>query len=165
MRYLLNVRGALFLVLGLGLSGCFPSGHSQLDEEKDSHFLAGKSRANALDYEGALDCFEKALETNPHSALAHFEAGLLYEKQKQDHAAAIYHFKRFLQLRPGSGYVEVVKQHILACKQELAKTVSLGPVTQSLQREFEQLAQQNKILQEEVAMWRAKARPQSPPEP
>src|SRR6266436_8611767 len=166
MRLQANPVGcALFLLLALGLCGCLPSGHSPLDEEKEPHFLAGKSRVNTLDYQGAIECFEKALEANPRSALAHFEAGLLYEKHKQDHAAAIYHFERFLELRPGSGYAEVVRQHILACKQELAKAVSLGPVTQSLQREFEQLAQQNKILQEEVAMWRAKARPQSPAEP
>ena len=159
------VRCALFLLLVMGLCGCLPSGHSPLDEEKEPHFLAGKSRVNTLDYQGAIECFEKALEANPRSALAHFEAGLLYEKHKQDHAAAIYHFERFLELRPGSGYAEVVRQHILACKQELAKTVSLGPVTQSLQREFEQLTQQNKVLQEEVAMWRGKARTQSTAEP
>ena len=155
------VRCALFLLLVMGLCGCLPSGHSPLDEEKEPHFLAGKSRVNTLDYQGAIECFEKALEANPRSALAHFEAGLLYEKHKQDHAAAIYHFERFLELRPGSGYAEVVRTHIMGCKQELAKAVSLGPVTQSLQREFEQLAQQNKILQEEVARWRAKARAQS----
>src|SRR5437870_81573 len=159
------VRCALFLLLAMGLCGCLPSGHSPLDEEKEPHFLAGKSRVNTLDYQGAIECFEKALEANPRSALAHFEAGLQYENHKQDHAAAIYHFERFLELRPGSGYAEVVRQHILACKQELAKTVSLGPVTQSLQREFEQLTQQNKVLQEEVAMWRAKARTQSTAEP
>ncbi len=155
------VRCVLFLFLALGLCGCLPSGHSTLDEEKEPHFLAGKSRVNTLDYQGAIECFEKALEANPRSAMAHFEAGILYEKHKQDHAAAIYHFERFLELRPGSGYAEVVRTHIMGCKQELAKAVSLGPVTQSLQREFEQLAQQNKILQEEVARWRAKARAQS----
>src|SRR5882724_9045157 len=125
------VRCVLFLFLALGLCGCLPSGHS------------------TLDYQGAIECFEKALEANPRSAMAHFEAGILYEKHKQDHAAAIYHFERFLELRPGSGYAEVVRTHIMGCKQELAKAVSLGPVAQSLQREFEQLAQQNKILQEE----------------
>ncbi len=166
MRLQANPVGcALFLLVAMGLCGCLPSGHSPLDEEKEPHFLAGKSRVNTLDYQGAIECFEKALEANPRSALAHFEAGLLYEKHKQDHAAAIYHFERFLELRPGSGYAEVVRQHILACKQELAKTVSLGPVTQSLQREFEQLTQQNKVLQEEVAMWRGKARTQSTAEP
>src|SRR6267142_6387287 len=158
-------RAALLSLCIVALSGCWPASHSQLDEEKEPHFLAGKSRVNTLDYQGAIECFEKALEANPRSALAHFEAGIQYEKHKQDHAAAIYHFERFIELRPGSGYAEVVKQHILACKQELVKTVSLGPVTQSLQREFEQLMQQNKILQEEVAALRAKVRAQSSGEP
>src|SRR5438309_3911832 len=162
MRFQVNpVRCALFLLLALGLCGCLPSGHSPLDEEKEPHFLAGKSRVNTLDYQGAIECFEKALEANPRSALAHFEAGLQYENHKQDHAAAIYHFERFLELRPGSGYAEVVRQHILACKQELAKTVSLGPVTQSLQREFELLTEENKRLRNEVERWRANAQIQN----
>jgi tetratricopeptide (TPR) repeat protein len=145
------------LVCVLGLCGCFPS-HSQLDEEKESHFLAGKARANAMDYQGGLECFEKAIETNPRSAAAHFEAGLICEKYKPDHAAAIYHFNKFLELRPGSPYAQVVNQHILACKQELARSVSLTPITQSLQKEFEQLSEENRRLRQEVEAWRAKAR-------
>lgn len=149
------------LVFGLGLSGCLPSGQSQLDEEKESHYLAGKAKVNALDYQSGLECFEKAIEANPRSGLAHFEAGLLCEKYKQDHAAAIYHFERFLEFRPKSVYAEVVRQHILACKQELARSVSLTPITQSLQKELEQLAQENKMLREELEAWRAKARTQN----
>src|SRR5215470_11831920 len=97
--------GALLLVLGLVLSGCVPSA-SQSDEEKEPHFLAGKSRVNSMDYQGAIESFEKALEVNPRSGAAHFEAGLLYEKYKQDYAAAIYHFDRFLEQRPKSDYAE-----------------------------------------------------------
>ena len=150
---------ALFavLVFGLGMCGCLPSGHSQLDEEKESHFLAGKARVNSLDYQGGLECFEKAIEANPRSALAHFEAGLLCEKYKQDHAAAIYHFERFLEFRRDSVYADVVRQHIQACKQELARSVSLLPITQSLQKQFEQLSQENRMLREEVEAWRTRA--------
>ena len=151
----------LAVIFGLGVCGCLPSGHSQLDEEKESHYLAGKARVNSLDYQGALECFEKAIEANPRSGLAHFEAGLLCEKYKQDHASAIYHFERFLEYRPDSGYAEVVKQHIMACKQELARSVSLVPITQALQKEFEHLSQENKMLREEVEAWRAKAQHQN----
>src|SRR5258708_37422430 len=112
---------------------------------------------NALEYSRANACFEKGIAVNPRSAAAHFEAGLLYEKNQQDYAAAIYHFERFLDLRPRSDYAEVVKERIVACKQELASTISLGPVTQSLQREFEQLAEENKHLHEEIERWRAYA--------
>jgi LysM repeat protein len=143
------LRCAVLLVCTLALTGCWPGGYSHLDEEKEPHFLAGKSRVNGMDYPGAIESFEKALEVNPRSGAAHFELGLLYEKTKPDYAAAIHHFERFLQLRPQSDYAEVVKQRILACKQELAKTVSLGPVTQSLQSEFEKLAEENRRLNEE----------------
>jgi LysM repeat protein len=132
-----------------------------MDEEKESHYLAGKSRVSSLDYQGALECFEKALEVNPRSAPAHFEAGLLCERYKQDPAAAIYHFNRFLELKPDAGYAEVVKGHVMACKQELAKSVSLAPVAQSIQKEFELLSQENKALREEVEAWRAKMRSQT----
>jgi len=148
-------RAALLSLCVLAFSGCWPASHSQLDEEKEPHFLAGKSRVNAMDYQGAIESFEKALEVNPHSGAAHFEAGLLYEKYKLDYAAAIYHFDRFLEQRPKSDYAEVVKQRILACKQELAKTVSLGPVAQSMQSEFDKLSEENKRLHDEVDKWRA----------
>jgi LysM repeat protein len=149
------------LVFALGLCGCLPAGHSQLDEEKESHYLAGKSRYSALDYDGALECYEKAIEVNPRSALAHLEAGFLYERHKQDHAAAIYHFDRFLRLKPDSQYAGVVNQHILACKAELAKTVLLSPINESFQKQLEQLQQENKIYREEIEAWRAKARVQT----
>jgi tetratricopeptide (TPR) repeat protein len=132
------------------LSGCLPSGQSQLDEQKEPHFLAGKSRVNALDYKGAIESFERALEVNPKSASAHFELGWLSDQKDSDPASAIYHYDHYLKLRPNAENAETIRTRILACKQELARTVSLGPVTQTMQREWEQLAEQNKRLREEL---------------
>lgn len=142
----------------LAANGCSPSSQSQLDEKKEPHYLAGKSRESAMDYQGAIKEFEESLEVNPHSAAAHLELGLLYERYERndsDCAAAIYHFEQYLKLRPHSGNADVIKQHILACKQELARTVSLGPVTQNLQNEFQQLVEENQRLRDEVQKWRA----------
>ena len=148
---------ALLLVGGVLLSGCLPSGQSAMDEEKEPHFLAGKSRASEMDSKGAIEAFEKALEVNPRSAAAHFELALLYEKKGTDPAAAIYHYDHFLKLRPGAENADVlVKPHILACKQELARTVSLGAVTERQQRDFEQLAEDNRRLNDELLQWRAR---------
>ena len=41
-----------------------------MDEEKESHFVVGRSRVNALDYHGAIESFTEALEANPRSAAA-----------------------------------------------------------------------------------------------
>lgn len=155
---------ALWALVALALCACVPYAPSQLDEEKEPHFLAGKSRVSALDYQGAIECFEKALQVNPQSASAHLELGCLFDKNEADPAAAIYHYEHYLKLQPNAGNTEVIRQRILTCKQELARTVSLGPVTERLQREFEQLTEenkrlkdQNKALQDELEKWRAYA--------
>src|SRR5881227_1449162 len=101
-----------FAALGLAcafLSGCLPAGQSQMDEEKEPHFLAGKSRVNAMDYKGAIESFEKALEVNPKSASAHFELAWLSDQKDADPASAIYHYDHYLKLRPAAGNAETVK--------------------------------------------------------
>jgi LysM repeat protein len=148
--------------LALALSGCLPSSQSQLDEEREPHYLAGMGLVNAMDYPGAIESFEKAIDVNPRSASAHFQLGWLFEQKDPDPAAAIYHYSRYLRLRPKAENAEIVKQRISGCKQELARTVSLGPVTEKVQRELEQLAEdkrrlteENKQLSDELAKWRA----------
>ena len=136
-------------------AGCLPTVHSRLDEEKEPHFLEGKSRFNALDYQGAIEAYEKAVEVNPQSGAAHLELGLLYEQNEQDYAAAIYHFQRFLVLRPKSEFESRVNQQILACKQELAKAVSLPAISQKLQNDYEKMTVTNKQLLVELAEARA----------
>src|SRR5437899_1368170 len=75
--------GSLLLLLGgLALSGCLPSGQSSVDEEKESHFLAGKK--------------------------------------------------------------------------ELARTVSLGAVTERQQHEFDRLADENNRLKTELLAWQTR---------
>jgi tetratricopeptide (TPR) repeat protein len=148
-------RCALLLLAGLVLSGCLRSAPSRPDEEKESHFLLGRSRVSAMDYQGAIESFGKALEVNPKSASAHFELACLCEKREADPVEAIYHYQQYLKLRPKAENSEFVNQHILALKQELAKTVSLGPVTERQQREFERLEEKNRSLNEEVEKWRA----------
>ena len=148
-------RTALLLLAGCVLGGCVPPAPG--DEEKEPYFLAGKGRVSTMDFTGAIQSFEKALEVNPKSAPAHFELGLLYDQKEPDPVAAIYHYERYLKLLPNSGKEELVRTLILACKQKVAQTVSLGPVTERQQRDFEKLAGEYKRLQEESESWHAYA--------
>lgn len=131
------------------LSGCFPGGHSQSAEENEAHFKAGRARVNSMDFAGAIEAFEKALEVNPHSAAAHFELGWLFADKEPNPAAAIYHYEQFLKLRPNAENAETIKQHIFRLKQELAKAVYPLPPTPGVQRELDQLVEQNRQLREE----------------
>jgi LysM repeat protein len=153
----------LALLAGLlAITGCTLTDASQMDEEKEPHFLEGKARVNSLDYAGAIESFEKALKANPKSASAHFELGCLCDQREADPAAAIYHYEHYLKMRPNGENCERARARIIACKQELARAVSLGPVTQNLQRDFEQLMEQNKkltednkTLRDELERWKA----------
>lgn len=165
MRFLASQLLTSICVLALiGDLGCTPSTQSQADEEKEPHFLAGKTRVATLDYEGAVDCFEKSLEANPQSASAHFELAWIFDQNEGDPAAAIYHYQHYLKLRPSAWNAETVKQRILACKQQLARTVSLGPITEKVQKDLDavtqqskQLTEENKKLREELETWKAYA--------
>ncbi|MGA3267932.1 MAG: tetratricopeptide repeat protein [Verrucomicrobiota bacterium] len=132
------------------LAGCSPTGQSQSDEEKEPHFVLGKAKVNAMDYPGAIEAFEQSLEADPHSAAAHFELGWLYDEKASDPAAAIYHYREYLQLDPQADNAEVIKQRINRCKQQLAADVLPLPSAPAAQQQLEKLLEQNRQLQAQV---------------
>jgi len=167
---------ALAVLLGVALDGCEP-GQGQAGEEKEPHFVLGQSKVNAMDYQGAIEAFEASLEANPQSAAAHFELGMLYEEKVTDPAAAIYHYERYLKLNPNASNAVLIKQHIDACKQQLAADVLGLPSSSAAQQQLEKLAGQNRelqqkadLLQETVRQWNVYyasqlvARSNSPPQ-
>jgi LysM repeat protein len=165
------LRFGLSLAACVLLAGCLPSAQGPLDEQREPHFLTAKARAASLDYSGAIEAYEAALEANPRNGSAHYELGLLCEKEG-DYAAAIYHLQRYLKLRPDAPNAQVIQDRISADKMELSKTAAFAPVTQNLEREFQKLAEEKQTLkaelertQAELNQWRAQAnsRPNTPP--
>ena len=147
--------GACVVWLAVAWSGCSPSGRSQLDEEKEPHFVLGKSRVNAMDFQGAIEAFGQSLEADPHSAAAHFQLACLYDTKESDPAAAIYHYQKYLKLDPNADNADVVKQRIYSCKQQRAADVLPLPSAPAAQQQLEKLSEQNRQLQDEVGKWRA----------
>lgn len=144
------------IVLGAGLWGCTPAGKTPVDQESEPHFLEGKKLMSQMDYAGAADAYEKALEDDPQSAPAHFELACLYEGPEKDPAAAIYHYERFLRLSPNSGKADVARAHINICKLALAESSSaIAPITASAQKDLNKLLAENVELQSELAQWQA----------
>jgi LysM repeat protein len=140
----------LLLAALISVNGCLPSDSGSLDEEKEPHFVLGKSRVNAMDYDGAIEAFEESLEVNPHSAAAHFQLACLFDTKKSDPAAAIYHYREYLRLNPKADNAEVIRQRIYSCKQQLAADVMPLPSTPAAQRQLEDLAEKNRQLQAQV---------------
>lgn len=144
-------RFLILTALALGISGCSPMGDTPADEEKDPFYLEGKSRYASMDRDGAINAYEKALISNPKSAAAHRELGLLYA-EKGNHTAALYHFEKHLELRPESNMAETIKQQMFSCKLELVKGVSYLMINQQAQEQMRKLTTTNQVLAEQVTL-------------
>jgi tetratricopeptide (TPR) repeat protein len=143
-------RSLACLGLGLGLAGCTPAARHTGDEQQDPYFIAGKDRVSALDYKGAIEAFERALESNPRSVSAHYELAVLQEQHENDYAAAIHHYQKVLQLRPAGYPADNARLRLPVCRQELAKTDSLATVNPAALRELERLREENQQLRQRV---------------
>jgi len=137
------------------IAGCSPMDQSSMDEEKEPHYVLGKSRVNAMNYTGAIEAFEESLEANPHSAQAHYQLAMLYENQESDPAAAIYHYQQYLKYDPKSENAEIISQHIASCKQQLASDVLQLPSTPAAQQQLEKLTEENRRLHDQLSQWQA----------
>ena len=121
-----------------------------MDEQRDPFFLAGRDKITRMDYKGAVESFEKALEVNPRSASAHYELGWLNDQKLGKPAAGIYHYERYLQLQPNAEDAAKVRELIDGCKLELAKTVPMQLLTAADQRNLEKLMAENNNLRQQV---------------
>jgi hypothetical protein len=143
-------RLLLHLLLSFFLAGCTQMRRAAVDDEKEPQYLEGQKRANRMDWDGAIDSFEHALQANPKNASAHFQLGVLYDTKKNDYSAAIYHYQRHLMLRTNSPMADLVKQNITACTRELAKSVRMAVLTPVDQRDLTRLHDTNVLLQARV---------------
>ena len=143
-RLNLSVLAALAFAV---LNGCAPSEQSSADEEKEPHFVLGNNRFNSLDYDGAIEAFQAALEVNPRSAQAHYRLAQLFDTKHPDPAAAIFHYQEFLRLNPQAENIEVIRQRIATCKQQLAVNEFTIPTSPAAMRHLEDVTETNRLLQ------------------
>ncbi len=146
---------ALFLVLVLVSAGCMRTAEGPREEQRNPYYLAGKERLQAMDYRGAAESFERALQENPSSVLTHFELGVLYDTHLADYPAALYHYNRALKLQPSGYPADTIRYRIPACRQELVKADSLAVLNPSALREMEKLREENQDLRRQLGELRA----------
>jgi len=93
---------------------------------------------------------------NPDFAKAHLELGLLNDDKLGDPIAAIYHYRRYLELRPDSEKRKLVEDFIERAKLSLAAKLPQSPVVDPgelarLQSDKAALLQENATLRSRVA--------------
>ncbi|MGA3007230.1 MAG: LysM peptidoglycan-binding domain-containing protein, partial [Opitutaceae bacterium] len=152
------------LVLGLGLilAGCARNDeYSPAMETDDPAYQRGKSLEKQGRDQEALGVFLKIIakrgEDAPESQI---EAALLYQEHVKDPVSAIYHFKKYLELRPNSPKADLVRQQIAACMREFARTLPGQPLGgqaawPDLTEVVDRLQKENDALKSELAAARA----------
>lgn len=156
-----NFRPFLLLLAGalaLALAGCGVNERLSYETEVDEPFYReGQSLLKTGRKQEALSAFLKVIEKRGDDAPeSHLEVGLLYLQHISDPLAAIYHFKKFLGLRPNSPQAPLIRQRIAAATREFARTLPAQPLENQLQRvdlvaSLDRLTQENERLKQQLA--------------
>lgn len=143
---------AVLLAVGCGQQGSTRSG----DATQNPYFQKAKKFQEVRDYKSAAEYFQKAIDADPALASAHLELGLICDDKLSDPIAAIYHYRRFLELRPDSSQKQLVQDFIERAKLSLAAKLPQSPIVDPgemtrLQTEKAALIQENAMLKKQLA--------------
>lgn len=100
------------LAVLLFAAGCHRAG--ALDDRERGNRIVAKAyeMVDLGDYEAAADLFRKALDMHPTMARPHLDLALLLHDRQQDYVRAIYHYNRYLELRPATGKDDLLRARI-----------------------------------------------------
>lgn len=133
----LRFRILISALICLYLAGC-GSNRPVFEETDEPDYIEGKSLLRQGEEEQALLAFLKVIDSRTDSPESHLEAGLLYLDEMNQPILAIYHFMKFLELRPDARQAPEVEGLIDTAKKEFARTLPGQP--------FENRSQQADLL-------------------
>lgn len=152
------LRFVLPLVALVALAGCAEDERQSYATETDEPlYRQAEQLKRANRNPEALSAYLKVIEKRGDDAPeSHLEAGLVYLHHIRDPIAAIYHFRKFLALRPNSAQAPLVRQRIDAAIRDFARTLPAQPVESQLQRvdliaALDKLKLENDLLKRQIA--------------
>lgn len=130
-RFAFIQSAAVFLLLFL--AACAPD-RPVFEETDEPDYLQGKRLLRQGEQEQALLAFLRVIDTRADSPESHLEAGLLYLEEMNQPVLAIYHFMKFLELRPDARQAPEVEGLIDTAKKEFARTLPGQPFEDRLRQ-------------------------------
>ncbi|MDO9541051.1 MAG: LysM peptidoglycan-binding domain-containing protein [Kiritimatiellia bacterium] len=150
-------RAAALIITAAFFWGCSQQ-VTRLDERdfRDPLIRKAQSKIRQGDKEGAMLSLNKALERRPDLAQAHLELALLHDDYKKDYIGAIYHYQRYLELRPAAQKRRLIEDLIRKAKMSFAASVSeqfpeTGKKLQALEEENHRLKISLREVRENLA--------------
>lgn len=132
--------------LFFGSTGC---GSRDQREQRDPLLRRAQAKKAANDIEGAVETYLKVIEKKPRLARAHLELGWIYDHDLNDYVRAIYHYQRYLELRPDAKERDLVQDLIHNAR--LSFAASLPDQPNAAVRRIRMLEEENQILRAEIA--------------
>ncbi len=141
------------IAAALALAGCDqPTENAGISDDRNPWLKKAEIEVQRRNYAGAAEFYEKALQLNPASMPMHWAVAMLYEQHLRDYSSAIFHYQRFVAQKPEPARVKMANEFIERAKYSLAAGLAHTPVEGA--SEYQQLQQQNKVLQEQVEQMR-----------
>ena len=136
-------------------SACNPGNGPRIPTEEDEpNFRRGRQMERSGQNQIALEAFLKVIEKRGDDAPeSHLEAGLIYLNHIKDPIAAIYHFRKYLEIKPNSLRAQQVEGLQKTAMRELAAKMPGRPFDAQLevQEQIEKLMAENATLRNEIA--------------
>jgi LysM repeat protein len=155
---------ALALVAGCGRN----TAGLDRQEEQDPLIQRARELSNAQDINGALDLYNKAIARRPTLARAHLEAASLYDSYKEDYIRAVYHYQRYIELRPDAEKKDLINSLIQRCRISYAASLPDTPSgaieeIAELKQTIAQMEKENQQLRAKLGKYETVPKPQPTP--
>lgn len=147
----------LIIVAAVLFSGCSRPAASLDDSDfRDPMIRKAQSKVRQGDKAGAVECLNRALERRPDLAQAHLSLALLYDDYKKNYVRAIYHYERYLELRPTTQKRGLIEDLIRKAKMSFSASLSeyfseTGKKMQALEEENSRLKASLREVRENLA--------------
>jgi len=165
----MKLSGMVLIIVAAFLSGCSRQVASLDDSDfRDPLIRKAQSKVRQGDKDGAVECLNSALERRPDLAQAHLSLALLYDDYKKDYVRAIYHYERYLELRPAAQKRGLIEDLIRKAKVSFAASLSeqfpeTGKKMQALEEENSRLKANLREVRENLAKRVGSGKPREAP--
>ncbi|MBW8781867.1 MAG: LysM peptidoglycan-binding domain-containing protein [Verrucomicrobia bacterium] len=139
------------------VAGCERADVASFTAEIDEpNYRRGKDLLRQGRNQEALASFLKVVDKRGDDAPeSHLEIGILYQQHIKDPIAAIYHYRKFRELKPNSPQADLVRQRIDAATRDFARTLPAQPLENQMEHldlldKVDQLQRENSQLKEQL---------------
>lgn len=120
------------------------------------------SLQRAGDNKGAIEAYQRVIDTKPGFARAHLNAAILYtQPPDEDFVRAIYHYERYLSLRPDAENAAQVRDLARRARVNFAASLPATNPNDALELVAE-LRRENEGLKQQIELLQQAARPAVP---